>query len=85
MIGGILKKIFGTKNDREVKKYFRRVAQINSLESVYQAMGDDEIKAKFGEFKELIRSGKKTTDDVLNDVFAIVREVSKRTTVESPR
>ena len=79
MIGGILKKIFGTKNDREVKKYFRRVAQINSLESVYQAMGDDEIKAKFGEFKELIRSGKKTTDDVLNDVFAIVREVSKRT------
>ena len=57
MIGGILKKIFGTKNDREVKKYFRRVAQINSLESVYQAMGDDEIKAKFGEFKELIRSG----------------------------
>ena len=79
MIGGILKKIFGTKNDREVKKYFRRVAQINSLESVYQAMGDDEIKAKFGEFKELIRSGEKTTDDVLNDVFAIVREVSKRT------
>ena len=79
MIGGILKKIFGTKNDREVKKYFRRVAQINSLESVYQAMGDDEIKAKFGEFKELIRGGEKTTDDVLNDVFAIVREVSKRT------
>ena len=79
MIGGILKKIFGTKNDREVKKYFRRVAQINSLESVYQAMGDDEIKSKFGEFKELIRSGEKTTDDVLNDVFAIVREVSKRT------
>ena len=79
MIGGILKKIFGTKNDREVKKYFRRVAQINSLESVYQAMDDDEIKAKFGEFKELIRSGEKTTDDVLNDVFAIVREVSKRT------
>lgn len=79
MIGGILKKIFGTKNDREVKKYFRRVAQINSLESAYQAMDDDEIKAKFGEFKELIRSGEKTTDDVLNDVFAIVREVSKRT------
>ena len=46
-----MQKVFGTKNDREVKKYFKRVAYINSLESKYQAMSDDELKAKFNEFK----------------------------------
>ncbi len=74
-----LKAVFGTKNDREVKKYLKRVAQINTLESKYQNLSDDELKAEFGKFKEQILSGEKKESDILNDVFAIVREVGKRT------
>ncbi|EAK8011216.1 preprotein translocase subunit SecA [Campylobacter jejuni] len=74
-----LKAVFGTKNDREVKKYFKRVAQINALEGKYQNLSDDELKAKFAKFKEQILSGEKNENDILNDVFAIVRETGKRT------
>ncbi|EJW7567524.1 preprotein translocase subunit SecA [Campylobacter jejuni] len=74
-----LKAVFGTKNDREVKKYFKRVAQINALEGNYQNLSDDELKAGFAKFKEQILSGEKNENDVLNDVFAIVRETGKRT------
>ncbi|HIC5272276.1 TPA: preprotein translocase subunit SecA [Campylobacter jejuni] len=74
-----LKAVFGTKNDREVKKYFKRVAQINALEGNYQNLSDDELKAEFAKFKEQILSGEKNENDVLNDVFAIVRETGKRT------
>ncbi|HEF3544580.1 TPA: preprotein translocase subunit SecA, partial [Campylobacter jejuni] len=70
---------FGTKNDREIKKYFKRVAQINALEGNYQNLSDDELKAEFAKFKEQILSGEKNENDVLNDVFAIVRETGKRT------
>ncbi|EPN5612885.1 preprotein translocase subunit SecA [Campylobacter jejuni] len=74
-----LKAVFGTKNDREVKKYFKRVAQINALEGKYQNLSDDELKADFAKFKEQILSGEKNENDILNDVFAIVRETGKRT------
>ncbi len=74
-----LKAVFGTKNDREIKKYFKRVAQINTLEGNYQNLSDDELKAEFAKFKEQILSGEKNENDVLNDVFAIVRETGKRT------
>lgn len=74
-----LKAVFGTKNDREVKKYFKRAAQINALEGNYQNLSDDELKAEFAKFKEQILSGEKNENDVLNDVFAIVRETGKRT------
>ncbi|EAH8149220.1 preprotein translocase subunit SecA [Campylobacter jejuni] len=74
-----LKAVFGTKNDREVKKYLKRVTQINALESKYQKLNDDELKAEFGKFKEQILSGEKKESDILNDVFALVREVGKRT------
>ncbi|EPN9232192.1 preprotein translocase subunit SecA [Campylobacter jejuni] len=74
-----LKAVFDTKNDREVKKYFKRVAQINALEGNYQNLSDDELKAEFAKFKEQILSGEKNENDVLNDVFAIVRETGKRT------
>ncbi|EGY4803140.1 preprotein translocase subunit SecA [Campylobacter jejuni] len=74
-----LKAVFGTKNDREVKKYFKRVTQINALEGKYQNLSDDELKAEFAKFKEQILSGEKNENDILNDVFAIVRETGKRT------
>ncbi len=80
MVSAIAKKIFGTKNDREIKKYFKRVKYINALEEKYEKMSDDELKAAFNELKEAVKSGEKTLDDVLYDSFAITREVSKRTT-----
>lgn len=78
MISSVFRKIFGTKNDREVKKYIKRVAQINALESVYEKMSDDELKGKFNELKAQVVEEKVTLDEILNDVFAIVREASKR-------
>ena len=77
---GIVKNIFGTQNDRIIKKYRGRVKQINSLESTYEKMSDDELKTSFNNLKEEIQKETKTLDDVLNDVFAIIREASKRTT-----
>nr|WP_107952516.1 preprotein translocase subunit SecA [Campylobacter concisus] len=78
MISSVFRKIFGTKNDREVKKYIRRVAQINALEPTYEKMSDDELKIKFNELKAQVVEEKVTLDQILNDVFAIVREASKR-------
>ena len=78
MISSVFRKIFGTKNDREVKKYIKRVAQINALESTYEKMSDDELKSKFNELKAQVVEEKVTLDEILNDVFAIVREASKR-------
>ena len=78
MISSVFRKIFGTKNDREVKKYIKRVAQINALEPTYEKMSDDELKIKFNELKAKVVEEKVTLDQILNDVFAIVREASKR-------
>ena len=78
MISSVFRKIFGTKNDREVKKYIKRVAQINALEPTYEKMSDDELKIKFNELKAQVIEEKVTLDQILNDVFAIVREASKR-------
>ena len=78
MISSVFRKIFGTKNDREVKKYIKRVAQINALEPTYEKMSDDELKIKFNELKAQVVEEKVTLDQILNNVFAIVREASKR-------
>jgi len=78
MISSVFRKIFGTKNDREVKRYIKRVAQINALEPTYEKMSDDELKIKFNELKAQVVEEKVTLDEILNDVFAIVREASKR-------
>ena len=78
MISSVFRKIFGTKNDREVKKYIKRVAQINALEPTYEKMSDDELKIKFNELKAQVVEEKVTIDQILNDVFALVREASKR-------
>lgn len=78
MFLNLIKSIFGTKNDREVKKYFKRVERINALENKYQAMSDDELKAEFALLKEGVVSGELDMDGILSEVFAIVRETSKR-------
>ncbi len=76
----IAKKIFGTKNDRLVKAYLKRVKEINALEEKYEKMSDDELKKVFDDYKKEIQEGNKTLDDILYEIFAITREVSKRTT-----
>ncbi len=76
----VAKKIFGTKNDRLVKTYLKRVKRINELEDSYEKMSDEELKSAFEKFKAEVNAGEKTLEDVLYDIFAIVREVSKRTT-----
>ena len=75
----ILRKLFGTKNDREIKKYYKRVELINSLEAKYKAMSDDELKEAISQIKQDVQKNLKTLDEVLNDVFAITREASIRT------
>ncbi len=75
----VAKKIFGTKNDRLVKAYLKRVKQINELEEKYEKMSDDELKSAFNDFKKEVNAGSKSLDDITYDIFAIVREVSKRT------
>jgi len=74
----IFSSIFGTSNDREVKKYKKRANAITALESKYENLSDEELKGAFNELKEQVKSEEKTLDDVLNDSFAITREASKR-------
>ena len=71
-------KVFGTANDREIKKYVKRVQNINDLESKYEPLSDDELKAEFNKLRESVTSAEKTLDDVLVESFAITREASKR-------
>lgn len=84
MIKSIFRKIFGTKNDRLLKKYFERVKEINALEEKYQKMSDEELKNEFNKIKNTILEEVKNEDEeivlnrYLNDVFAMVREASKR-------
>ena len=79
MIKTIFRSIVGTANDRELKKYSKRVAKINALEPKYEKMTDEELQKAFLELKERVRSEEATLDDVLADSFAITREASKRT------
>ncbi len=74
----IFSSIFGTSNDREVKKYKKRANAITALESKYENLSDEELKGAFNELKEQVKSEEKTLDEVLNDSFAITREASKR-------
>jgi preprotein translocase subunit SecA len=74
----ILKKIFGTKNEREIKRLLPAVEQINSLEPEISALSDGELASKTEEFKRRLENGE-TLDDLLPEAFAVVREVSKRT------
>ncbi|KXA25739.1 preprotein translocase subunit SecA [Fusobacterium nucleatum] len=77
MINGLLKKIFGTKNDREIKALTKEVEKINALESEYEKLSDEDLKNKTNIFKERLKNGE-TLDDILVEAFATVREASKR-------
>ena len=78
MAGKLLRKIFGSKNDREVKRMGKVVKKINALEESFSSLSDAEIKAKTDEFKNRYAEGE-TLDQLLPEAFAAVREASKRT------
>jgi preprotein translocase subunit SecA len=78
MIGTIMKKVFGTANERELKRIQVLVDEINALESGIAGLADADLKAKTGEFKKRLEDGE-TLDDILPEAFAVVREASKRT------
>ncbi len=78
MIANIFKKIFGTKNDRELKRLRKVVAKINALELDMQALTDEQMRAKTDEFKARIKEGE-SLDNVLPEAFALVREAGVRT------
>jgi preprotein translocase subunit SecA len=78
MSGGILRKIFGTKNSRELKRMGAIVARVNALEASVVALSDAELAAKTAEFKERHVQGE-SLDALLPEAFAVVREASNRT------
>jgi len=74
----LLRKIFGTKNERDLKKLQPYVAAINELEPQIRKLSDEQLRAKTAEFKEKLRQGA-SLDDLLFEAFAVVREVARRT------
>ncbi len=78
MVGNLLSKIFGSRNDRLLKQMYRDVAQINALEEKFAALPDDQLRAKTDEFRQRLKSGA-SVDSLLNEAFATVREAGKRT------
>jgi preprotein translocase subunit SecA len=77
MISQLLKKIFGSRNDRLLRQYGALVQKANALESGLQKLDDDALKAKTGEFKARVAKGE-TLDQLLPEAFAVVREASRR-------
>jgi preprotein translocase subunit SecA len=77
MFVNLMTKMFGSRNDRLLKQMRKEVIKINALEPVFEALNDEELKAKTIEFKERIEQGE-TLDAILPEAFAVVREASKR-------
>lgn len=77
MLTGLFKKVFGNKNDRELKRMDKIVKAINALEVDLEKLNDDELKAKTVEFRQRLDEGA-TLDQILPEAFATVREASKR-------
>ena len=77
MISNVLKKIFGSRNDRLIKTYQKTVNVINQFEEKLTTLSDEDLKAKTSDFKQMIAEGK-SLDDILPEAFAVVREASKR-------
>ncbi|EST58122.1 preprotein translocase subunit SecA [Proteus hauseri] len=77
MLGKIVTKIFGSRNDRSIRRMRKVVVEINKLEPAFEKLTDDELKAKTNEFRERLKNGEKE-EDILPEAFATVREASKR-------
>ena len=77
MLISTVKKIFGTRNDRELKRMRKVVARINALEEAMQALEDNALRAKTDEFRSRLSEGEKL-DQLLPEAFAVVREAGVR-------
>jgi len=78
MISSTLKKVFGTRNDRELKRMRKVVKRINAMEEAHQSLNDQELAAKTDEFRHRLQQGE-TLDALLPEAFAVAREASVRT------
>jgi preprotein translocase subunit SecA len=78
MFGSLIKKVVGSKNDREMKRIKPLIQRVNALESSVTSLSDDQLRARTFEFKARIEKGE-SLDDVLPEAFALVREAAKRT------
>lgn len=74
----VFSKIFGTRNDKEVKLYGKRAQEVTALESKYENLSDEELQSEFNKLKELVQKEEKSLNNVLSESFAITREASKR-------
>lgn len=77
MLDSMMRKIFGTKQDRDMRALKPVLDQVNALEAKYKAMSDDQLKAMTPAFREKLQNGA-TVNDILPDAFAVVREASRR-------
>ncbi len=92
MIGSVLTKVFGTSNERVVKRLLPVVAEVGALESAIQPLSDEQLRAKTAEFRARIQSRlegvedaaerteieKQVLDEILPEAFAVVREAGRR-------
>lgn len=77
MASSLMRKIFGTRNDRQVKKYRKIITRINALEDEYKSLSDEQLGAKTAEFRQRLSDGE-TLESLLPEAFAAVREASVR-------
>ncbi|MDE0048406.1 MAG: preprotein translocase subunit SecA, partial [Rhodospirillales bacterium] len=78
MLQGLSRKLFGTVNERIVKAHAAEVGAISDLERSLEALSDDALRAKTGEYRKRIADGE-TLEDLLVEAFATTREAAKRT------
>ena len=78
MFGFIFKKIFGSKNDRYLRRLRPIVARINALEPQMQELADEDFAQRMAEYRQQVQAGERTLDDLLPEVFALVHEASRR-------
>ena len=83
MLSNILKKIVGTKNDRELKRLSLLLNEVNNFEPAMMSLTDEELRAKTPYFREKLKNGF-TLDDILTEAFAVAREASRRTLLMRP-
>jgi preprotein translocase subunit SecA len=77
MVSSLLRRVFGSRNERILKRLSKTVNRINTLEPELQKLGDDQLKAKTDEFRKRVGNGE-TLDQLLPEAFAVVREASQR-------
>ena len=77
MVSWVLKKILGSKNQRELKRLWPLVHRVNEIESEYQKLSDEQLRAKTAEFRQRLADGA-TLDDILPEAFAAVKNSCRR-------